>query len=519
MTQALAQKESAPPVLLPYQQQLARLIDETRLVADKSRRIGFSWTCAEVAVETSSLSRAAGGMDTLYIGYNLDMAREFIDAAAFWAGHMHGYAAEAGEFVFDDEDRDIKAFRISFASGFEIIALSSRPRSLRGRQGFVIIDEAAFHEDLPGLLKAAMAMLMWGGKVWVISTHNGADHPFNDLVEDARAGRKPFKHIRVTFQQAVADGLYKRICLVRGQEWTPKKEKAWVAEMYDSYGEDAAEELDVIPSQGTGVWLSGATIEQCMVQGLPVIWHNFETGYELKPLDRRDAFISEWIRDHLEPVLAGLDWEALSFLGGDIARSGDLSVYKPGQLSGDNILRVPFIIELRNAPFREQEAVLRYLIDRLPNFQKAALDARGLGAGIVERVQDHYGADLIEAVLATVEWYREVMPGYKERFEDQTIRLPKDHDVKQDHRLVTLDKGVAKVPEGKHIRNSRGGWRHGDAAIAGAMLHFATTADPVTYDGYKSAGRRAVLDDHETRPGMRPPSDDEPAGRFGKGAW
>ena len=27
----------------------------------------------------------------------------------------------------------------------------------------VLIDEAAFHDDLPGLIKAAMAMLIWGG--------------------------------------------------------------------------------------------------------------------------------------------------------------------------------------------------------------------------------------------------------------------------------------------------------------------------------------------------------------------
>ena len=37
-----------------------------------------------------------------------------------------------------------------------------------------MIDEAAFHDDLPELLKAALAFTMWGGVVRVISTHNGA---------------------------------------------------------------------------------------------------------------------------------------------------------------------------------------------------------------------------------------------------------------------------------------------------------------------------------------------------------
>ena len=69
---------------------------------------------------------------------------------------------------------DILAYRIRFASGHKIVALSSRPSNLRGKDGCAVIDEAAFHEDLPGLLKAALAFTMWGGLVRIISTHNGA---------------------------------------------------------------------------------------------------------------------------------------------------------------------------------------------------------------------------------------------------------------------------------------------------------------------------------------------------------
>src|SRR3546814_1424375 len=67
--------------------------------------------------------------------------------------------------------------------------LSSRPRSLRGRQGYVIFDEFAFHDDPEELLKAGMAFIIWGGKVLVISTHNGDENPFNQLINDIRAGK------------------------------------------------------------------------------------------------------------------------------------------------------------------------------------------------------------------------------------------------------------------------------------------------------------------------------------------
>ncbi len=57
---------------------------------------------------------------------------------------------EVEETLFDqdDDDKAINAFRIKFASGFEIMALSSAPRGLRGKQGVIIIDEAAFVDSL-----------------------------------------------------------------------------------------------------------------------------------------------------------------------------------------------------------------------------------------------------------------------------------------------------------------------------------------------------------------------------------
>ena len=66
------------------------------------------------------------------------MAREFIDVCGMWARSFNEAITDAGieEFVFDDGEPDsqIKAFRIAFASGFEIVALSSRPRTQGAQQ-------------------------------------------------------------------------------------------------------------------------------------------------------------------------------------------------------------------------------------------------------------------------------------------------------------------------------------------------------------------------------------------------
>ena len=44
------------------------------------------------------------------------------------------------------------------------------------------------------------------------------DNPFNELITDIRAGKKPYSIHRITFDEAVSDGLYRRICLRLGKE-------------------------------------------------------------------------------------------------------------------------------------------------------------------------------------------------------------------------------------------------------------------------------------------------------------
>ena len=259
-----------PSVLLSYQGKLLNTTAHHQFViCEKSRRIGMTWAVGSDAVLTAGAQKAAGGMDVLYIGFNLDMAQEFIDVCAMWAKSFMPAAAEVEEFLFKDQTEDgadkfINAFKIKFASGFDIVALTSKPRSLRGRQGYVIFDEAAFHDELDEMLKAAMALLMWGGKVLVISTHDGAENPFNQLIQEVRSGKRKGKIIRVTFDDAVASGLYERIALVTGKPATAKAKAAWVKDIMDFYGEDAEEELHCIAKKGSGAYISAAAVEACM---------------------------------------------------------------------------------------------------------------------------------------------------------------------------------------------------------------------------------------------------------------
>lgn len=149
-------------VLLPYQK--LWLLDKALVkVWEKSRRIGASYVEALNCVLAAMLSKSAGGMNCYYLSYSKEMTQQFINDCAFWA-HVLGIAITSmGEVAIKDEDKDIMVYRIRFDSGFEIWGLPSVPRSLRSKQGHIVIDEAAFVDDLAELLKAAMALLMWGG--------------------------------------------------------------------------------------------------------------------------------------------------------------------------------------------------------------------------------------------------------------------------------------------------------------------------------------------------------------------
>ena len=489
---APAELDEAPPVLLAYQAKWVGSEAKVR-ICEKSRRTGLSWAEASDAVTTAAATKAAGGMDALYIGFNLEMAREFIDYCGVWARHLGAFAATAEAFdykdVLDNDTRDIKAFRVTFASGYEIIALSSRPRSLRGRQGLVIVDEAAFHDDLKGLLKAAMALLIWGGRVAIISTHDGDDNYFNELINECRSGRLNYEVHRITFDEALEQDLYKRICYVQGRVWSPEAEAAWAAEVRGFYGDGASEELDVIPSKGSGVYMPRALVEQCMSDELKVVRLICRADFAQQPEERRRAEIADWLDEHVAPLLAQLDPALASFFGEDFARSANLTVVAIGQRLKNMGLNVPIVLELQNTPFAQQEQILHFVIDRLPRFSAGKMDGRGNGQALAEATVDRYGVSRIEAVMATGAWYLEHMPRMKARFEDVTIAIPRSSDLLEDMRQVKLIAGIPQIPAGKTEKDSGGAARHGDFAIACCMLVAAEREDVIPMDGFQSAGR------------------------------
>lgn len=467
-----AKLKRSPMVLLPYQQ--SWIADKTPVkLWEKSRRIGASWG---EAADTTLLSASSEGMDAWYIGYNKDMAQEFIADCANWAKFYNLAASDIAEemevFEENNEQKSILTYVIRFASGFKITALSSRPNNLRGKQGRVILDEAAFHDDLAELLKAAFALLIWGGEVHIISTHDGDANPFNQLIQDVLAGKFPYSLHHTTFDQAVEDGLFKRVCMRTKREWSEGEEIAWVQSIRDFYGDDAAEELDVIPAQGSGAWLMRVLIEKRQKEGVPIIRFEQKNEFNALPDDIRAAVTRDFINETLMPLIESIPKERTTFVGEDFARSGDLSAYVPLVQQSNLVCTVPFILELKNIPHKEQEQIMVALLSGLPNLARGAFDGRGNGHYLAERAQQIFGS-IIEVVMLTEDWYRKNMPYMKAAIEDGSLdELPKDERVLSDLRAVKLIKGIPKVPDKKNIVN--GEKRHADIAVALALALYAS---------------------------------------------
>ena len=480
MQPQMTEVAQATSLLMPYQ---ARWIADTSPVKimEKSRRIGISY--AEAADDVL-YAASAEGANVYYISYNKEMTQGFIQDCATWARAFNAAASKIEESVLEEEDRQILTFTIKFDSGHMIQAFTSSPRNLRskGRPGErLVVDEAAFLDDIKEVLKAAMAMTMWGGQIRIISTHNGDDNAFNELVTDVRSGKYDYSLHRVDLDDALQDGLYRKICAVTGQDWSVEREADWRRTMLSRYKPNEDEELFCIPARGGGAWLTRTLIESRMQPGAVVRFTGTADFNDASP-EQRARVMKDWIAEVLQPLLK-FNPALRHALGMDFARTGDLSAIAPSEIAADLRVRVPFLVEMKNTPYNQQLQVLFAIADALPRRGSLVIDSRGNGSYVGEAAYDKYGAAVVR-LMPTEGWYRDNMPPYKAAFEDDTITLPRHDGLLQDHRAIKLVRGVARIPDGKTSGDS-----HGDGAMACVYSHAATRTEYCPIE-YQSGGPR-----------------------------
>ena len=176
----------------------------------------------------------------------------------------------------------------------------------------MVIDEAAFHRNVDAVIEAATALLIWGGMIAIISSLNGKRNGFWKFCCDIEAGTYG-EHAVVftaTFDDAVKNGLYERVCMMKRTTPTAEGKKAWYAMVRGGYGPRKAamrEELDAIPRDGNGVAIPWVWIDRAMRQVRPVLRLACEDDFNRRPDADREAWVADWIKRELDPLLAKLD--------------------------------------------------------------------------------------------------------------------------------------------------------------------------------------------------------------------
>lgn len=456
-------------------------------LARKGRRTGVTFAEALDSTLEAAKKKSDGGDSTYYIGDTKDKGLEFIATCAGFARHVARELLTVDEFLFDDVQPDgsskqIAAYRIRFASGNAIVALSSNPANIRGLQGRVVIDEAAFHRNVAAVIDACNALLIWGGVIRIISTHNGALNPFNELIKETEQGQYDYSIHTISFDDAVTNGLYERVCLMRGWEPSVEEKAKWYRKIRRSYGsrvEAMREELDVIPREGDGVMLPLAWIEACSTAEYKVArWEPPFPGFVDMPEAARRAEMLMWMTRELLPVIARYHDQALTWhLGGDFAMRQDRSAYPIGYVGQDLKRHVPLLVELRACPYDQQKQALFWIVEQLEligSFAGGVLDANGNGMVLAQECRQKFGADRIVELMPSNEWLREHTPRFRAAFEDRTMLVPADKDVRDDLRQFQIIGGVARIPQHVRTNGTDGGKRHGDAGVAILNFHAAT---------------------------------------------
>lgn len=381
---------------MPYQ---ARYInDKSRFkIVEKSRRIGMTY--AESFDNTADA--ALGKVKKVWFSSaDLSASEEFIDYVSYWARILDIAAKDMGEVVIDSEN-DVRVHRVTFSSGAEINAISSNPSKFRSKGGRIILDEFAHHKNQEKLLAAAKPSTMWGSELRIISTHNGEDAVFNQLIKEIKKGKdgsmKNWKLHKTTIDEAIKEGLVDKIV---GHKATDKEIAEFLEDAFSGMTQEAIQEEFY-----------------CIARGNT---SNHLLSYELINAVQRDD------------ILYGLleSAEGNLFVGYDIARRRDLSVIWIIEQLGE-IYYTRQVIVLKNTKFRDQKKILYEILNH-PKVRRCCIDETGIGMNLAEDAEIDFGTYKVEPVYFTGKSKEEMANHTFVSVENQKVLIPRDKTIRDD---------------------------------------------------------------------------------------
>jgi phage FluMu gp28-like protein len=404
----MAQSKS---VLLPYQR--AWVEDKSPLkIWKKARQIGFSFAstfrCVTDMVRRKTLwiALSAGQRQSIELAQK---AKEHVEAIARIESAARGFEYVEKEYwgAVDYEVNgivlgkvDITQSVIHFPSNkSRMIFLPANPDTARGYSGNVLADEFAFHRDAKKIYAAIYPSVTRGHCIEIGSTCFGESGMFYELCEK----KNGFSKHCTTIYDAVAQGLKANIKTLR--DGCPDDD-IWEQEYECKFLSSASS------------WITWEQIQAASAVDSTVINISRDGDLQAAMEEIRAAMLRY-------PMPMG----ATCFMGGDIARKRDLTIYWPLYVFPElGISMTPFVVSMRGRKFKEQRSIAEFLMDGL-GVRRLCQDSTGIGAQLAEEMQDKYGANRVEPVNFTFQVKEDLATRTRRRFEDGAIKIPDDRNV------------------------------------------------------------------------------------------
>jgi phage FluMu gp28-like protein len=166
----------------------------------------------------------------------------------------------------------------------------------------------------------------------------------------------------------------------------------------------------------------------------------FNQEYMCISADEESAFLSYDLITAAE-YAHGIDWEKPAnesdpelYVGVDIGRDKDLTVIWVLEKFGSTYFTRGIEV-MEKTPFEAQEKFLYELLS-LPQVKRCCIDQTGIGRQFTERAQNRFGKYKVEGITFTQAMKEELAYPVRMAFEDRTLKIPSDPQVRADLRAI-----------------------------------------------------------------------------------
>ncbi|MBO7309584.1 MAG: terminase family protein [Kiritimatiellae bacterium] len=407
-------------ILLPWQQKW--VADNSRFkIGMWSRQTGKSFSTACEAVTACAAQERNSSELWVVLSAGERQALEWMEKAKKWAKAIKA-TVDSYDELRASADALISRAEIRFANGARIVAIPANPDTARGYSGNLILDEFAIHEkpfDIWAAIYPSITNPLTGEKkLRIVSTPKGRGNKFADLWEH----NKSYSKHKVTIEDAVRLGLPINLEELK----------------------NGVDDPDIWAQEYMCEFIDNSSV--------------------LLPYD----LIGKCESSHLQD-----DGSSPLFIGMDIGRQKDLSVIITGVKLGD-VLSIISVEVLRKMPFADQ---LDIIVHKASNsrVQRVCIDSTGIGAMLAEEATRKAGAK-VRGVTFTASSKGEMYSLMRRRFEERSIRVPIDRELREDlhavQRIVSTGGNISYAAP----RSTDG---HSDRASALALCSYAAKSNGV----------------------------------------